>query len=73
LLHVFSRPRPAARSLASAAVMRDYGYAVPDHVLTRTELADLEPALSRRAQAGYLIGKERQPGKQAPRSGSRPR
>ena len=28
LLHVFSRPGPAARSLASAAVMRDYGYTV---------------------------------------------
>ena len=59
LLHVFSRPRPAARALASAAAMRDYGYTVPDDLLTRTELAELEPTLSRRAQAGYLIGRER--------------
>ena len=59
LLHVFSRPRPAARSLASAAVMRHYGYAVPDDLLTRTELRELEPTLSRRAEAGYLIGEER--------------
>ena len=59
LLHVFSRPRPAARSLASAAVMRHYGYIVPDDLLNGTELAELEPALSRRAQAGYLIGNER--------------
>jgi D-amino-acid dehydrogenase len=59
LLHVFSRPGPAARSLASAAVMRDYGYTVPDHLLTGAELRDLEPALSRRAEAGYLIGEER--------------
>jgi D-amino-acid dehydrogenase len=59
LLHIFSRPRPAARSLAAAAVMRHYGYTVPDGLLTRTELHELEPALTRRAQAGYLIGKER--------------
>jgi D-amino-acid dehydrogenase len=59
LLHVFSRPRTAARSLASAAVMRHYGYTVPDDLLTRTELRELEPTLSRRAQAGYLIGRER--------------
>jgi D-amino-acid dehydrogenase len=59
LLHVFSRPRAAARSLASAAVMRQYGYTVPDDLLTGTELRELEPALSRRAEAGYLIGEER--------------
>jgi D-amino-acid dehydrogenase len=59
LLHVFSRPRRAGRSLASVAVMRDYGYTVPDDLLTRTELRELEPTLSRRAEAGYLIGRER--------------
>jgi D-amino-acid dehydrogenase len=59
LLHVFGRPGPAARSLASAAVMRRYGYTVPDDLLTGTELRELEPTLSRRAQAGYLIGQER--------------
>ncbi len=59
LLHVFSRRRPAARALASALVMRDYGYMVPGELLTGTELRELEPALSRRAQAGYLIGEER--------------
>ena len=59
LLHAFSRPRSAARALASAAVMRHYGYTVPDDLLTRTELAELEPTLSRRAQAGYFISEER--------------
>ena len=59
LLHVFSRPRTAARSLASATVMRHYGYTVPADLLTRTELRELEPTLSSRAQAGYLIGQER--------------
>jgi D-amino-acid dehydrogenase len=59
LLHVFGRARPAARALAAAAVMRRYGYAVPDDLLTGTELRELEPALSRRAEAGYLIGIER--------------
>ena len=59
LLHVFSRAGSAARSLASAAVMRPYGYAVPDDILTGAELRELEPALSRRAEAGYLIGEER--------------
>ncbi len=59
LLHVFSRSRSAARSLASAAVMRHYGYMVPDDLLTGAELRELEPALSRRAEAGYLIGEER--------------
>jgi glycine/D-amino acid oxidase-like deaminating enzyme len=39
--------------------MRRYGYAVPDDLLTGTELRELEPALSRRAEAGYLIGIER--------------
>ena len=52
LLHVFGRPRPAARSLASAAVMRHYGYTVPDDLLTRTELRELEPTLSGRAATG---------------------
>jgi len=59
LLHVFGRPRPAARSLAAAAVMRRYGYTVPDDLLTGTELRELEPTLSRRVQTGYLIGQER--------------
>jgi glycine/D-amino acid oxidase-like deaminating enzyme len=59
LLHVFSRRRSAARSLASATVMRHYGYTVPDDLLSGTELRELEPALSRRAEAGYLIGEER--------------
>jgi D-amino-acid dehydrogenase len=59
LLHVFGRPRLAARSLASAAVMRRYGYTVPDDLLTGAELRELEPTLSRRAKTGYLIGQER--------------
>jgi D-amino-acid dehydrogenase len=59
VLHVFGRPRSATRSLAAAAVMRQYGYTVPDDLLTGRELAELEPTLSRRAQAGYLIGQER--------------
>jgi glycine/D-amino acid oxidase-like deaminating enzyme len=59
LLHVFSRRRPAARSLAAAAVMRRYGYTVPDDLLTGAELRELEPTLSCRAEAGYLIGEER--------------
>jgi len=59
LLHVFSRRRSAARSLASAAVMRHYGYTVPGDLLTGTELRELEPTLSRRAEAGYLISEER--------------
>ena len=59
LLHVFGRAQPAARSLAGASVMRRYGYTVPDDLLTGSELRSLEPALSGRAQAGYLIGRER--------------
>ena len=59
LLHVFSRRRSAAWSLASAAVMRHYGYTVPGDLLTGTELRELEPTLSRRAEAGYLISEER--------------
>ena len=59
LLHVFGRPRLAARSLAAAAVMRQYGYTVPGDLLTGAELRELEPTLSRRAEAGYLIDKER--------------
>jgi len=59
LLHVFGRPRPAARSLASAAVMRHYGYTVPGDLLTATELRELEPTLSGRARTGYLISQER--------------
>jgi D-amino-acid dehydrogenase len=59
LLHVFGQRRPAERSLASAAGMRRYGYAVPGELLTGAELRELEPALSRRAQAGYLIKEER--------------
>ena len=59
LLHVFGRARSAVRSLASAAVMRRYGYTVPDELLTQTELRELEPTLSRQAEAGYLIGTER--------------
>jgi D-amino-acid dehydrogenase len=59
LLHVFGQGRSAERSLASAAGMRRYGYAVPVGLLTGTELRELEPALSRRAQAGYLIKEER--------------
>jgi len=59
LLHVFDRPGPAERSLAAAAVMRHYGYTLPDGILTAAELRELEPTLSRRASAGYLIGAER--------------
>jgi D-amino-acid dehydrogenase len=59
LLHVFGQWRSAERSLASAAAMGPYGYTVPDGLLTGAELRDLEPALSRRAQAGYLIKEER--------------
>lgn len=59
LLHVFARPGPAARSLAGAAVLREYGYQVPGELLTGAELRELEPALSRRAGAGYLIREER--------------
>jgi D-amino-acid dehydrogenase len=59
LLHVFGRAQPAARSLAAASVMRRYGYTVPDHLLTGSELRSLEPALSGRAEAGYLVGRER--------------
>src|SRR5262249_20277440 len=59
LLHVFGRREPAARSLRAAAVMRDYGYRVPTELLTGAELRALEPALSRRAEAGYLIAEER--------------
>jgi D-amino-acid dehydrogenase len=39
--------------------MRPYGYTVPDGLLTGMELRDLEPTLSRRAEAGYLISEER--------------
>jgi D-amino-acid dehydrogenase len=59
LLHVFSRRQSAVRSLALAAVMRRYGYTVPDDLLAGNELRELEPTLSRRAVAGYLIGEER--------------
>lgn len=59
LLHVFGRRGPAAAALAAAAVMRDYGYRVPGELLTGDELRALEPTLSRRAQAGYLIREER--------------
>ncbi len=59
LLHVFARRQSAARSLAAAAAMRPYGYIVPGDLLTRTDLRELEPGLSRRAEAGYLIGEER--------------
>src|SRR5260370_37958498 len=59
LLHVFSHRRPASRSLEAAAAMRRYGYTVPDDLLTGTELRELEPTLSRRAIAGYLIEQER--------------
>jgi len=59
LLHVFSRRDSAAKALASAAVMREYGYAVPRELLTGTELRTLEPTLSGHAEAGYLISEER--------------
>jgi D-amino-acid dehydrogenase len=59
LLHVFGQGRSAERSLASAAAMRPYGYTIPDGLLTGAELRELEPALSRRAQAGYLVKEER--------------
>src|SRR5215469_17210946 len=59
LLHVFGQERSAVRSLASAAAMRSYGYAVPDGLLTGAQLRALEPTLSRRAEAGYLISEER--------------
>jgi D-amino-acid dehydrogenase len=59
LLHVFGQGSSAERSLAHAAAMRPYGYAVPDALMTGAELRELEPALSRRAQAGYLIKEER--------------
>jgi glycine/D-amino acid oxidase-like deaminating enzyme len=59
LLHVFGQRRSAERSLASAGAMRRYGYTVPDGLLTRSELRELEPALSGRAQAGYLIEEAR--------------
>lgn len=59
LLHVFGQWRSAERALASAAAMRRYGYAVPGTLLTGTDLRELEPTLSRRAQAGYLVKEER--------------
>jgi len=59
LLHVFGQGRSAERSLAAAAALRPYGYTVPDGLLTGSELRELEPVLSRRAQAGYLVKEER--------------
>ena len=59
LLHVFSQRDSAVRALAAVRVMAGYGYQVPDKPLTRTELRALEPTLSRRAEAGYLISEER--------------
>ena len=59
LLHVFGQRRSASRSLDAAAAMRPYGYTVPGDLLTGTELRGLEPTLSRRAEAGYLISEER--------------
>jgi D-amino-acid dehydrogenase len=59
LLHVFSRERSAAKSLAAAAAMCPYGYAVPGDLLTGAQLRELEPTLSCRAVAGYLISEER--------------
>lgn len=59
LLHVFSQRDPAARALAAVRVMAGYGYQVPGELLTGAELRALEPTLSRRAQAGYLISEER--------------
>ena len=42
-----------------ALAMRDYGYQVPDSLLAGASLRELEPTLSQRAEAGYLIKEER--------------
>jgi D-amino-acid dehydrogenase len=45
----------ARAELRGLAPMRDYGYELPDDVITGSELRELEPALSPAVTAGFLV------------------
>ena len=45
----------ARAELRKLAPMRDYGYELPDDVITGAELHELEPALSPAVTAGFLV------------------
>ena len=45
----------ARAELRGLAPMREYGYDLPDDVITGAELHELEPALSAEVTAGFLV------------------
>jgi len=45
----------ARAELRKLAPMREYGYELPDDVITNSELHELEPALSPKVTAGFLV------------------
>jgi D-amino-acid dehydrogenase len=55
MLCAAQEPDVAARELRKLAPMRDYGYELPDDILTGDELHALEPALSPAITAGFEI------------------
>jgi D-amino-acid dehydrogenase len=46
----------ARSELGKLEPMREFGYELPDDIITGSELHDLEPALSAEVNAGFLIG-----------------
>lgn len=59
LLHLFERPEAARRALAAASVLDRDGIVVPQELLKRQQLLELEPAVGERAHAGFLFPEER--------------
>ena len=45
----------ARAELRGLAPMREYGYDLPDDIITGAELHELEPALSAEVTAGFLV------------------
>lgn len=59
-LSVFANEKAAHENLRHLGDMKPYGYAVPDRLLSRGELIDLEPALKGQAvNCGFLVPGQR--------------
>ncbi len=55
MVYAAQRADDARAELRKLAPMREYGYELPDDVITNSELHELEPALSPKVTAGFLV------------------
>ena len=55
MVYASRRPEHAREQLRKLAPMREFGYELPDEIVTGADLRALEPSLSERVTAGFLV------------------